>query len=111
MVNVTRVSGASVDYETMLQGFNGANHLGICSMNVGTGMTSISGYGGPNRCIQFLSNGTQRRYDGKNVFLFTFKPNHKRDIVNVVLWRITINQPFYNKHQFEQIDGKFRFLL
>jgi len=47
MVNVTGVSGASVNYETMLQGLNGASLLGVGSMNVDTGMTSISGYGGP----------------------------------------------------------------
>jgi hypothetical protein len=31
----------------MLLGLNGTDSIGVCSMNVGTGMASISGYGGP----------------------------------------------------------------
>lgn len=54
MINVTGVSGASVNYETMLQGLNGASHPGVCSMNVGTGTTSISGYGGPTDASNFF---------------------------------------------------------
>ena len=47
MINVTAVSGASVNFETTLRGLNGSSSLGVCSMNVGTGASSISGYGGP----------------------------------------------------------------
>jgi hypothetical protein len=47
MVNVTGVSGSSISFSTMMLGVNGSSSLGVCSMNVGTGMASISGYGGP----------------------------------------------------------------
>jgi hypothetical protein len=53
MINVTGVSGDSVNFETMLQGLNGSSSLGVCSMNVGTGMASISGYGGPSDARNF----------------------------------------------------------
>ena len=53
MVNVTGVSGSSVNFETMLRGLNGTNSIGVCSMNVGTGMVSISGYGGPTVANNF----------------------------------------------------------
>jgi hypothetical protein len=53
MINVTGVSGASVNFGTMLRGLNGSSSLGVCSMNVGTGMASISGYGGPNDASSF----------------------------------------------------------
>jgi hypothetical protein len=53
MINVTGVSGASVNFETMLRGLNGSSNLGVCSMNVGTGMASISGYGGPSSASSF----------------------------------------------------------
>jgi hypothetical protein len=48
MINVTRVSGDSVSFSTMLLGLNGSSNLGVCSMNVGTGGAMISGYGGPS---------------------------------------------------------------
>ncbi len=53
MVNVTGVSGSSVNFETMLRGLNSTNSIGVCSMNVGTGMASISGYGGPSGANNF----------------------------------------------------------
>ena len=53
MINVTEVSGSSVNFETMLRGLNGSRTLGVCSMNVGTGMASISGYGGPTAASSF----------------------------------------------------------
>jgi hypothetical protein len=53
MVNVTGVSGSSVNFETMMRGLNGTNSIGLCSMNVGTGMASISGYGGPTGTNNF----------------------------------------------------------
>ena len=53
MINVTGVSGASVNFGTMLRGLNGSSSLGVCSMNVGTGMVSISGYGGPSDASNF----------------------------------------------------------
>jgi hypothetical protein len=53
MINVTGVSGASVNFVTMLRGLNGSSSLGLCSMNVGTGMASISGYGGPTDASNF----------------------------------------------------------
>ena len=53
MINVTGVSGSSVNFDTMLRGLNGSSSLGVCSMNLGTGMTSISGYGGPNSASSF----------------------------------------------------------
>lgn len=53
MVNVTGVSGSSVNFETMLRGLNGTNSIGVCSINVGTGMGLISGYGGPTGTNNF----------------------------------------------------------
>lgn len=53
MINVTGVSGSSVNFETMMRGLNGSISLGVCSMNVGTGMTSISGYSGPTQDSNF----------------------------------------------------------
>jgi hypothetical protein len=53
MVNVTGVSGSSVNFETMMRGLNGTDSIGVCSMNVGTGMASISGYGGPDGANNF----------------------------------------------------------
>lgn len=53
MINVTGVSGSSVSFGTMLRGLNGSSNLGLCSMNVGTGMASISGYGGPTETSSF----------------------------------------------------------
>jgi hypothetical protein len=47
MINVTGVSGSMIDFTTMLLGTNGSRSFGVCSMNVGTGFASISGYGGP----------------------------------------------------------------
>ena len=47
MINVTGVSGPSVNFMTTSRGLNGSSNVGVCSMNVGTGMASISGYGGP----------------------------------------------------------------
>ena len=53
MINVSGVSDSSVNFNTMLLGLNGSNSLGVCSMNVGTGMTSISGYAGPTEANNF----------------------------------------------------------
>jgi hypothetical protein len=53
MVSVTRVSGSSVDFDTTLRGLNGSSSLGVCSMNVGTGMVSVSGYAGPGEETNF----------------------------------------------------------
>lgn len=53
MINVTGVSGSSVNFETMYRGLNGSSVLGVCSINVGTGMASISGYGGPSSANSF----------------------------------------------------------
>jgi hypothetical protein len=53
MINVTGVSGSSVSFGTMLRGLNGSSSFGLCSMNVGTGMASISGYGGPTEASSF----------------------------------------------------------
>jgi len=53
MINVTGVSGSSVNFDTTLHGLNGSNSLGACSMNVGTGVASISGYGGPSDASNF----------------------------------------------------------
>jgi hypothetical protein len=53
MINVTGVSGSSVNFDTTLHGLNGSSSLGACSMNVGTGMASISGYGGPGEASNF----------------------------------------------------------
>jgi hypothetical protein len=49
MINVTGVSGASVNFDATLRGLNGSESFGVCVMNVGTGVTSISGYGGPSQ--------------------------------------------------------------
>jgi hypothetical protein len=53
MINVTGVSGDSVSFETMMRGLNGSSSIGFCSMNVGTGMASITGYGGPTDASSF----------------------------------------------------------
>jgi hypothetical protein len=53
MINVTGVSGDSVDFDTTLRGLNGSENFGICAMNIGTGMFSISGYGGPSEASSF----------------------------------------------------------
>ncbi len=53
MINVTDVSGSSINFGTNMYGLNGTNSFGVCSMNVETGMTSISGYGGPNEVNNF----------------------------------------------------------
>ena len=53
MINVTGVSGESVSFNTMMHGLNGSSSFGACSMNVGTGMASISGYGGPGEASNF----------------------------------------------------------
>jgi hypothetical protein len=53
MINVTDVSGSTVHFDTSLRGLNGSSTLGVCSMNVGTGMSSISGYGGPPSASSF----------------------------------------------------------
>ncbi len=48
MINVTGVSGSTINFNTMLLSLNGSNYLGVCSMNVGTGQPSVSGFGGPS---------------------------------------------------------------
>jgi hypothetical protein len=53
MINVTGVSDSSVSFNTMLLGFNGSSSFGVCAMNVGTGMASISGYAGPTDASNF----------------------------------------------------------
>lgn len=53
MINVTGVSDSSVSFNTMMLGFNGSSSLGVCAMNVGTGMSSISGYAGPTDASNF----------------------------------------------------------
>jgi hypothetical protein len=53
MINITGVSGDSVSFETMMRGLNGSSSTGFCSMNVGTGMASITGYGGPTGASSF----------------------------------------------------------
>jgi hypothetical protein len=53
MINVTGVSGDSVSFETMMRELNGSSSTGFCSMNVGTGMASITGYGGPTDASSF----------------------------------------------------------
>ena len=53
MINVTGVSGASVNFDTTLRGLNGSESFGVCNMDVGTGTASISGYGGPSQASNF----------------------------------------------------------
>jgi hypothetical protein len=53
MINVTGISGASVNFATTMRGLNGSNNIGVCSMNVGTGMASFSGYSGPSEASNF----------------------------------------------------------
>ena len=53
MINVTGISGSSVNFNTMLLSLNGSSYLGVCSMNVGTGMPSLSGYVGPPNANNF----------------------------------------------------------
>jgi hypothetical protein len=47
MINVTGISGDSESFETMMRGLNGSSSTGFCTMNEGTGMASITGYGVP----------------------------------------------------------------
>jgi hypothetical protein len=54
MINVTGVSDSSVSFNTMLLGLNGSSSFGLCSMNVGTGLASISGYGGPTEASNYF---------------------------------------------------------
>ena len=53
MINVTDVSGSSIHFGTTMYGLNGTNSFGVCSMDVETGMASISGYGGPDELNNF----------------------------------------------------------
>ena len=53
MISITGVSESSVNFDTTLRGLNGSSSTGVCSMNVGTGMASISGYGGPAEASNF----------------------------------------------------------
>ena len=53
MISVTGVSVSSVNFDTTLRGLNGTSSLGVCNMNIGTGMTSVSGYGGPTETSNF----------------------------------------------------------
>jgi hypothetical protein len=53
MINVTGVSGMGINFNTMLRGLNGPSSLGVCSMNIANGVTSISGYGGPSGASRF----------------------------------------------------------
>ena len=53
MINVSGVSDSSVSFNTMLLGLNGSSSLGVCNMNVGTGMASISGYAGLSEASSF----------------------------------------------------------
>lgn len=48
MINVTGVSGSTINFNTMLLSLNGSSYFGVCSMNVGTGAPLVSGYGGPS---------------------------------------------------------------
>ena len=54
MISVTGVSGSSVNFDTTLRGLNGSSSQGVCSMDVGTGMVSVSGYGGPGAETSFF---------------------------------------------------------
>ncbi len=99
MINITGVSGASVNFETNYRGLNGSSVTGVCSMNVGTGMASISGYGGPSSCKQLLLHGSRRGHDGQNVSFIVFESNHKRYIFHALFGGLTINQPLCNKRQ------------
>ena len=53
MINVTGVSDSSVNFNTILLDVSGSSHLGVCSMNVGTGVASTSGYAGPTDASNF----------------------------------------------------------
>ena len=57
MISVTGVSGSSVNFDTTLRGSNGSSSQGVCSMNVSTGMVSVSGYGGPGAETSFYFMG------------------------------------------------------
>ena len=53
IINVTDVSGSSVSFNMAMVGLNGSKVLGMGSMNIGSGMASISGYSGPNGANNF----------------------------------------------------------
>jgi len=57
MISVTGVSGSSINFDTTLRGSNGSSSQGVCSMNVSTGMVSVSGYGGPGAETSFYFMG------------------------------------------------------
>lgn len=53
IINVTGVSGSSVSFNMARFSLNGSRILGMGSMNVGSGMASISGYSGPTEANNF----------------------------------------------------------
>ncbi len=52
-INVTGVSGPTVNFNTMMRGLNGTLSNGVDSINVGTGVASMSGYIGPSEMCNF----------------------------------------------------------
>jgi hypothetical protein len=53
MINITGVSDSTVNFNSNMRGLNGSNAIGVCSMNVAAGASSISGYGGPTQLSNF----------------------------------------------------------
>jgi hypothetical protein len=53
MINVTGVSGPTVNFNTMMRGLNGSLSSGVDSINVGSGVASMSGYIGPSEMCNF----------------------------------------------------------
>jgi len=53
MINVTGVSGSTINFNTMMRGLNGSSSAGLDSINVGTGIASMSGYVGPDEMCNF----------------------------------------------------------
>ncbi len=90
MINVTGVSGDSVSFNTMLQSSNGSSYLGVCSMNVATGMPSLSGYVGPPDAnnLYFMSRNVGMM--GKMFPSLAMSPTIN-DSHDDVCWRITDN--------------------
>jgi len=53
LINVTGVSGPTINFNTMMRGLNGSINTGLDNINVGNGAASMSGYIGPNEMCNF----------------------------------------------------------
>ncbi len=116
MINVTGVSDSSVNFNTMLLGLNGSSSFGVCSMNVGTGMASISGYAGPTDASNFYFMARNVGMMGRMFPSSLTESNYKRYPYDELWWQsrltnylttstnqngVTVNSDYY----FDQATG------